>query len=307
MRALLAAAAVLCLAAGVAAVALGLRPAPAGAPARSRASRGPGRTEGERLRLGAAVGAGVLAWAVSGWVLLVAAAPVAVLGLPRLLQRPSGLQVDRLEAVEAWTRHLAGVLTAGVGLEQALAVTLRSTPAPVHAEVSALVARLRAGWGTGAALRAFADDLGDATGDLVAATLVLSAQRRGPGLAAVLEGLAASVADDVRARRAIEADRARPRATARSVTLVTLTALLLLGFNGDYVSPYGSAAGQLTLGVLLTAYGAALVWMHRMTVAPPVPRFLGERAARLPWDDPLTDPPPPGLTTPVSAVAGGAR
>ena len=68
----------------------------------------------------------------------------------------------------------------------------------------------------------FADDLDDATGDLVAANLILGARRRGAGLASVLESLAESVADDVRARRAIEADRAKPRTTARWVTIITV-------------------------------------------------------------------------------------
>ena len=56
-----------------------------------------------------------------------------------------------------------------------------------------LVARLRARWDTEEALRAFADELDDATGDLIAANLILGARRRGAGLASVLEGLAESV------------------------------------------------------------------------------------------------------------------
>ena len=38
-------------------------------------------------------------------------------------------QIARLEAMEEWTRSLSGVLTVGIGLEQALVATLRSTPA----------------------------------------------------------------------------------------------------------------------------------------------------------------------------------
>ena len=85
--------------------------------------------------------------------------------------------------------------------EQALVSTLRSTPEPIRPEVARLVSRLRARWSTEDALRAFADDLDDATGDLIAANLILGARRRGAGLASVLEGLAESVAADVRARR----------------------------------------------------------------------------------------------------------
>src|SRR3954471_21574850 len=97
----------------------------------------------------------------------------------------------------------------------------------------------------------FADDLDDATGDLVAANLILGARRRGAGLASVLESLAESVAADVRARREIEADRAKPCATARWVTIITLSVLGFLALSGDYVAPFGTPLGQLLLTVLL--------------------------------------------------------
>ena len=100
------------------------------------------------------------------------------------------------------------------------------------------MARLRARWDTETALRAFADELDDATGDLIAANLILGARRRGAGLASVLEGLAESVAADVRARRQIEADRAKPRATARWVTLISVGVLVVLALSGTYVAPY---------------------------------------------------------------------
>ena len=81
--------------------------------------------------------------------------------------------------MEEWTRSLSGVLTVGIGLEEALVATLRSAPDPIRPEVTRLVARLRARWSTEEALRMFADDLDDATGDLVAANLIL-----GPAAAA---------------------------------------------------------------------------------------------------------------------------
>src|SRR3546814_18465737 len=123
--------------------------------------------------------------------------------------------------MEEWTRSLAGVLTVGIGLEQALVTTERSTTSAIRPEVQRLVARLRSRWNTEEAIRAFADELDDATGDLVAANLILAARRRGAGLAQVLESLAESVAADVRARRQIEADRAKPRAPARWVTIIS--------------------------------------------------------------------------------------
>jgi Flp pilus assembly protein TadB len=228
-----------------------------------------------RMLVLAGLGVGVLAWLVTGWPLALLAGPVAVVGLPMLLSSSSATaRIERLEAMEEWTRSLSGVLTVGVGLEQALVATLRSTPAPIVLEVTRLVARLRARWGTEDALRAFADELDDATGDLVAANLILGARRRGAGLASVLEGLAESVAADVRARREVEADRAKPRATARWVTLISASVLIVLALSGTYVEPYQSPLGQVILVGLLSAYVAALIWMKRMAIGRALPRFL---------------------------------
>lgn len=224
------------------------------------------------------IAAGIVVALATGWLLAVLVVPLAVAGLPVLLSASdAALQIARLEAMEEWTRSLSGVLTSGVGLEQALIATLRSTPEAIKPEVSRLVSRLRARWTTEDALRAFADELDDATGDLIAASLILGARRRGPGLATVLESLAESVAADVRARRQIEADRAKPRATARWVTIITIGVLVVLAFTGDYVAPYKTPIGQAILAVFLAAYVGVLVWMRRMSAGVPLPRFIGER------------------------------
>lgn len=262
--------------AGLIALVVGLQRTPvtpkAPRPARRRISR---RT---RSLLLIGLTAGVVGWLVTGWVLALLFGPVAAVGLPMLLTAPDAAdRIVRLEAMEEWTRSLAGVLTVGVGLEQALVATLRSTPVPIAGEVNRLVSRLRARWVTEDALRAFADELDDSTGDLIAANLILGARRRGAGLASVLEGLAESVSADVRSRRQVEADRAKPRATARWVTLISASALLVLAVSGDYVTPYGSPIGQVVLVVLLSAYIATLVWMKRMAIGSDLPRFLDTR------------------------------
>ncbi len=233
-----------------------------------------------RLLLISGLVAGVLVAVVSGWLVAVVVIPAAAVGLPVLLSSDGEAgKIRRLEAMEEWVRGLSGVLTSGVGLEQALVTTMRSTPDAIQPEVGRLVARLRARWSTEAALRGFADDLDDATGDLIAANLILGARRRGPGLASVLEALAESVSADVRARRQVEADRAKPRATARWVTIITIGVLGVLAFTGSYVDPYKTVFGQLLLGVLLAAYVAVLVWMRRMAAGKPLPRFIGTAAS----------------------------
>ncbi len=267
------------LALGLLGLVIGLRPAavPPRQSTRARRSRGP--TRRTRLLLLAGGALGLVGWLITGWILALVIAPIAVIGLPILLSAPpAATQIARLEAMEEWTRSLSGVLTVGIGLEQALVATLRSTPAPIADEVQRLVTRLRARWDTEKALRAFADELDDATGDLIAANLILGARRRGAGLASVLEGLAESVGADVRARRQVEADRAKPRATARWVTVISASVLVVLALSGTYVEPYRTPVGQVLLVLLLSAYVATLIWMRRMAAGKPLPRFLATRA-----------------------------
>jgi Flp pilus assembly protein TadB len=259
---------------GLIALVVGLRPSPiVERPSRPRKVRTV--TRQTRMLLFGGLAAGIVAFLVTGWVLALVIVPVAFVGLPILLSSSSAAQrIERLEAMEEWTRSLSGMLTVGVGLEQALVATLRSTPAAIAPEVTRLVARLRARWVTEDALRAFADELDDATGDHVAANLILGSRRRGAGLASVLEGLAESVAADVRARRQVEADRAKPRATARWVTLISVGVLVVLAVSGTYVEPYQSPLGQVILVALLAMYVATLVWMKRMAIGREMPRFL---------------------------------
>jgi tight adherence protein B len=272
------------LVAGLIGIVAGLRrtPKPPAAPQRARAGVAGwvgSVTQRTPILILVGLGVGVLVALLTGWLVAVLLVPAAVAGLQVLLSAaPAASKIERLEAMEEWTRSLSGVLTVGIGLEEALIATLRSAPDPIRPEVTRLVARLRARWSTEEALRMFADDLDDATGDLVAANLILGARRRGAGVASVLESLAESVAADVRARRAIEADRAKPRATARWVTLITIGVLAVLALTGSYIAPYRTPIGQMILVLLLGSYVATLVWMRRMAAGKPLPRFIGSTA-----------------------------
>jgi Flp pilus assembly protein TadB len=220
----------------------------------------------------------VIVMVTTGWVVAVPVLPAAVLGLPALLMVSSAdRQISRMDAIAEWTRNLAGVLTAGQGIETAIQASLRSAPDAIRPEVARLVGRMRSRWSTEQALRAFADDLDDATGDLVCAALILGAAKRGDGLARVLHDLAESVSADVRGRRQIEADRAKPRASARMVTLLSIGALVFFGLGGRFFAPYSTPLGQLILLVLLSCYGLLLWWLRRMAEIQPATRILGSQ------------------------------
>lgn len=270
MTALLAAITGAVLMGGLVVAVLGMLPAP------DRAQRPPRRTPTTRQaqhgtwarwRIPAATAAGAAAWLLSGWPVAALIVAATVWGLPILLgtSKTAAARIDRIEALEEWTRRLSDVLVVGVGLEQAIAATVRTCPDRLQPEVSRLAARLDARWPTEAALRAFADDLDDATGDLVVATLILGARRRGPGLAKVLAAVADSVADEVAMRRRVEAERAKPRTTARAVTLITLGVVAVGAINGTYLAPYGTLLGQLVLAVITCGFIASLAWMRALT------------------------------------------
>ena len=53
----------------------------------------------------------------------------------------------------------------------------------------------------------------------------------------------------------------------------------ILALTGGYIEPYGTPVGQVTLGILLTAYVAALVWMRAMAQGKPLPRFIATAKA----------------------------
>ncbi len=269
------------IAGGLALVVLGLRrrPAPPPRPTRRRVPAWVVRMpRWQRLATLAALLGGVVIGTATGWVILIVVLPLAVMGLPVLLATSDAApRIARMEAIAEWTRNLSGVLTAGQGLEQALQASLRSTPDAIRPEVSELVGRLRARWSTETALRAFADDLDDATGDLVVAALILGSRKRGDGIARVLTGLAESVADDVRVRRQLEADRAKPRSSARTTTLISVGALAVFSLSGQFLAPYGSPLGQALLALYLAAYVGCAIWLKKLAAEPAAVRFVARR------------------------------
>jgi hypothetical protein len=247
---------------------------------------------GSRQLLAALAGAGVML-ALTGWPVAALATAAAMVFLPGLV-RPRAAQrvIARLEALAGWTRRLADVLASGAGgLEQALVASVRTCPAAIAAEVSALAARTRTG-SVETALRRFAEDLADPVADRIAASLILRARTGGPGLQAVLDNLADAITAEVTSRRQVEADRAKPRSNVRTIVILTaaVTAAMVV-FARDYLAPFNTAAGQAVLALITAVFAGAFWWMHHIARPRTGARF-------------LTGPTPNG---PNTAPAGGIR
>jgi Flp pilus assembly protein TadB len=236
-----------------------------------------------------AAAAGIIVLAVTRWPAAAMAAVPAAIALPRILsRRPVRARIARLEALEAWTRRLADVLAASRGLEDALTHSAATAPPPIAGPVGDLAASLRRREDTARSLRGFADAVDDPVGDLICAALLLAADRRGPGLHAVLTELAGDVAKDVAVRRETEAERAAYRTALAWIVafLAGYTAYLIA--DRSYSAPFGTPAGQIVLAVVAGCYTGGLYWLHRLSLTAGPARFLKKEAGE----------PAPGADTP---------
>lgn len=218
-------------------------------------------------RLAACAGAGLLVTVMTGWPVAALLAAVAVWALPRLIgpDRDHRHRVDRIEAIATWTESLRDTLQAAAGLEQAIMATAPLAPDPIRAEVELLAERLRDGQRLPTALRAFAADLDDATGDLVVTALVMAAERHARRLAELLTSLATAARDEASLRMRIAASRARVRTSTRVITTVTLVmAGGLVVFNRPYLHPYDTPLGQLILLVVGGLFALGFWWLARI-------------------------------------------
>ncbi|WP_424892304.1 type II secretion system F family protein [Streptomyces sp. XH2] len=227
-------------------------------------------------RLAGALVLGLGVWLFSSWPMGGVVTAVIVMGLPWLLNPGSGSkeQIARLEAVEEWVRRLSDIHTVGVSLEQSIQRSLQTVPKPITGEVTRLVSRLQAGWLPQDAYRAFADEMDDAICDEVAALLILHVEDRGAGLGRALNDLASALSQEVLSRREVEADRQKPRTNDRWVTIFCLVIFAVSMLSGAYVEPYTSPVGQLVLVGLGIGFVLVKIWMRRMAVIEPSPRFL---------------------------------
>jgi tight adherence protein B len=221
--------------------------------------------------------AGLVTLLLTGWVVAGIAATGLVVLVPSILAKTGAQEeIVRLEALGAWTRRLSDLLASGAvsSLDRALLKSASVTPIAISAEVTGLVSRMGP-QGTQVALLTFAKEMADPVADEVVMSLVLQQRHGGRGLAAVLADLSTHVDDQIRMRREVEADRAKPRSNVRTIVLLTLglSAGIAL-FARAYVAPYGTVEGQFALAGVAGIFTSALLWLRRMIRQTPDERLL---------------------------------
>jgi tight adherence protein B len=241
---------------------------------RTRAERTPQQVRLRQLRYLSTLVIAVLVWWWTGLLLTAlfyGSLPVLIPWLFRPTFSDKTL-IERDEALEEWTRRLISMSQLGQGLEQSLRDSVDSAPIPIKGEVERLAARLGARWTMRDALRQFAYELASTNGHTVALALTAADEDRGPGLSEALEGLAATIAEQSRLNREIEARRGESRITVRMVTGTILAVVALGALDKTYVTPYQTPVGLAVLVVLLGLFAAIVLWMRKLIMpAPQVP------------------------------------
>lgn len=231
----------------------------------------------------AAAAAAVLVGAVTGWPVAGFLTLAGVLTLPRLLGRDSraAARTAKLEAVAVWAEMLRDTLSAAAGLEQAILATAPIAPPALRDEAAGLAARIEGGQPLGEALRAFADDVDDATCDMVTAALVMAAEHQARQLSPLLGQLAISTREQVSMRLKTEAGRSRVRTSVRVITCTTLgMAAGLVLLNRPYLDPYTTVEGQCVLAGVGGLFAVAFWWLMKIATLEAETRVLkGARPA----------------------------
>ncbi|MFD6757366.1 type II secretion system F family protein [Micromonospora gifhornensis] len=241
---------------------------------------GTGRTRREQrahqIKIVAGVGGGAVAWLLSGWPAAGLIVGVAVPGIPWLFAAASIEQqaLNRLKAVEFWTRRLADIVAQGIGLQQAIVATAATAPRAIEQEVRDLAARIQANVDPAVALQQFADEIDDYTCDQVIAPLMLHLKDRGQGLHEVLAAISRSIAAEIEMRSTIDAKRAGPRFAVRFLSGMTIALIAYGAFKPDYLRAYSTPVGQLVLLGLAGLYVFLMILVRRLSLPPSRPRLL---------------------------------
>jgi tight adherence protein B len=221
--------------------------------------------------LGAALGAGLLAYALLG--LIAPSVVIAGLGWAATLALRRWRKAHRsalvAESLVSAVDLLAQLLPAGHSTRQSLVVLAESGPANLRDEFAHILHRLRAVSLEEALLeadRGFQQPLFT----LIASTLIVG-NRSGGRLVPLLQELSRAAHQIAAVQGQVRAEQAQGRLGALVIAVMPLALLALLHVvNPEYLAPYGTLSGELLLGGLVTVILVGYMWMlHILRIPEP--------------------------------------
>ncbi|PSL06771.1 Flp pilus assembly protein TadB [Haloactinopolyspora alba] len=223
------------------------------------------------------IGGGIVTLAVTRWPVAAVGGGLLVAFWPALFGGAKSERdaIARLDGLASWTESLRDTIAGAVGLEQAIPATVYAASPSIQPQLRLLADRLRIRQPMPEALQGFADDLDDASADLIVSALILNSRLRGPGLRQVLGSLADSARAELDMRQRVMAGRASTRRSVQIVVMFSLTFMIGLSvINREYVEPYSEPIGQVVLGIILAIFALGFIWMRRLASFETPARFL---------------------------------
>lgn len=180
---------------------------------------------------------------------------------------------DRGDSIASWIEMLYGTIAAGGGFEKAIAASARSAPEAIRPQVEGLAARIEI-VPLPQALRDFAHDMAHPACDKVATAITLASAKGAQDIVGLLRSQAASVRQESQLLRTQQAGRSKFLTSARIVigSTVAVAAGIYL-FDDGYLAPYGTAFGQVMLGVVGAGFLGGYGLLVKMGRAEPPKRY----------------------------------
>jgi Flp pilus assembly protein TadB len=230
-----------------------------------------------------AIVGGAVALVVTGWLTAAIAGAVAGFAGVRMWRRRSAgwrNEQARITALASWCEQLRDLLSAEHGVVGTIVATTRTCPDPIRPEVTRLATRLSRQH-PASAMRQFAGEVDDPSGDLIASVLLL-AMSRSSRTSELLAELAHTIRERAAMRLRVEAERSGQRSEARFIagfSAAVVAAIVVFGRDSDFLDAYDDATGQLVLTLVAIFFGMGGWWMSRLTRFARPARFLSVGAA----------------------------
>ena len=226
----------------------------------------------------AAILGAAFALVVTGWASAALAGAASGFAAVRVWRNRGGnakWEQDRITALASWCEQLRDLLSAEHGIIGTIVATAKTCPDPIKPEVTRLATRLSRQH-PATAIRQFAGEVNDPSGDLIASVLLL-AMSRSSRTSELLSELALTIRDRAAMRLRVEAERSGQRSEARFIvgfSAIVVAAILLFGRDSDFLDAYDDASGQLVFGLVALFFGLGGWWMSRLTKFTRPARFL---------------------------------
>lgn len=185
----------------------------------------------------------------------------------------------KLEGLAQWTESLRDLAQKGAGLESVVPKTVDTAADVLAGPLRLLSRRLSVKVPLPQALALFADEVDDASADMVVAALALAARQRRGKLSDVLTALSASLRDELTQRTKVMRERNGIRREALQVALLTAGLVAAANLFAPPTVPGGDGGAFQVVSLMLAgAYVWVFARVRKLAEPEPEPRFLSSAA-----------------------------